>query len=418
MAEIKEAKISDLVFDDKNFNKHTEYGMSLIEKSIRNNGAGRSILIDKNNRIIAGNGVTEIAGQIGLEDVQIVETDGTKIIAVKRTDIDLDSKQGREMALADNATGAADLQWDAEELQKAMDEFAITPQDWGVFSNNDGSAFFGGERDGERNDEYNEFEDKFKPKLTTDDCYTPTEVYDEVVKYVRNIVGDAPEFVRPFYPNGNYQTFNYPKDCVVVDNPPFSIYAEIVRWYLAHDIKFFLFAPALTQVVANAPANYVVCACDVIYENGALVKTSFTTNLLDDIVFTTAPNLKRAIEAVNGKPSADLPIYGYENVLTTALIGKISLVEFSAKRNEVQEITNLDALKEKGKSLFGRGWLLSDRKEKERKEKDREEKERKEKERKEKERKEKERKENYLHLSEREKEIIKKLNEQDKESEQ
>ena len=65
MAEIKEAKLSDLVFDDKNFNKHTEYGMSLIEKSIRNNGAGRSILIDKNNRIIAGNGVTEIAGQIG-----------------------------------------------------------------------------------------------------------------------------------------------------------------------------------------------------------------------------------------------------------------------------------------------------------------------------------------------------------------
>lgn len=393
MAEIKEAKLSDLVFDDKNFNKHTEYGMSLIEKSIRNNGAGRSILIDKNNRIIAGNGVAETAGQIGLEDVQIVESDGTKIIAVKRTDIDLDTKQGREMALADNATGAADLQWDTEELQKAMDEFAITPQDWGVFSNNDGSAFFDGERNGKRNDEYNEFEDKFKPKLTTDDCYTPTEVYDEVVKYVRNIVGDTPEFVRPFYPNGNYQTFNYPKDCVVVDNPPFSIYAEIVRWYLAHDIKFFLFAPALTQVVANAPVNYVVAFCGIVYENGANVRTSFTTNLLGDIVFTTAPNLKRAIEAVNGKPSADLPIYGYENVLTTALIGKISLVEFSAKRNEVAEISNLDALKEKGKSLFGRGWLLSDRKEKERKE-------------------------NYLHLSEREKEIIKKLNEQDKESEQ
>lgn len=132
MAEIKEAKISDLVFDDKNFNKHTEYGMSLIEKSIRNNGAGRSILIDKNNRIIAGNGVTEIAGQIGLEDVQIVESDGTKIIAVKRTDIDLDSKQGREMALADNATGAADLQWDAETIAEVEDEFDIDAGDWGV----------------------------------------------------------------------------------------------------------------------------------------------------------------------------------------------------------------------------------------------------------------------------------------------
>lgn len=130
MAEIKEAKISDLVFDDKNFNKHTEYGMSLIEKSIRNNGAGRSILIDKNNRIIAGNGVTEIAGQIGLDDVQIVESDGTKIIAVKRTDIDLDSKQGREMALADNATGAADLQWDEEAIAKAVEDFNIDPKEW------------------------------------------------------------------------------------------------------------------------------------------------------------------------------------------------------------------------------------------------------------------------------------------------
>ena len=132
MAEIKEAKLSDLVFDDKNFNRHTEYGMSLIEKSIRNNGAGRSILIDKNNRIIAGNGVTEIAGQIGLDDVQIVETDGTKIIAVKRTDIDLDSKQGREMALADNATASVDLAWDEEQIQFAEEEFGMVAEAWGV----------------------------------------------------------------------------------------------------------------------------------------------------------------------------------------------------------------------------------------------------------------------------------------------
>ena len=132
MAEIKEAKISDLVFDDKNFNKHTEYGMSLIEKSIRNNGAGRSILIDKNNRIIAGNGVTEIAGQIGLDDVQIVESDGTKIIAVKRTDIDLDSKQGREMALADNATAAVDLEWDADAIADVSAEFDLDAGEWGV----------------------------------------------------------------------------------------------------------------------------------------------------------------------------------------------------------------------------------------------------------------------------------------------
>ena len=132
MANEKNIKISDLTFDDKNFNKHTEFGMSLLEKSLRNNGAGRSILIDKNNRIIGGNGVVEVAGQIGLDDVQIVESDGTKIIAVKRTDIDLDSKQGREMALADNATAAADLAWDVEMLAEVEGEYDISASEWGV----------------------------------------------------------------------------------------------------------------------------------------------------------------------------------------------------------------------------------------------------------------------------------------------
>lgn len=124
------SNISELKFDDKNFNKHTEYGMSLLEKSLRENGAGRSILIDKDNNIIAGNGIIEAAGNIGLEDLQIVETDGTKIVAVKRTDITLDSEQGRTMALADNATAAADLEWDKDKLAEYFE-----PEDteaWGL----------------------------------------------------------------------------------------------------------------------------------------------------------------------------------------------------------------------------------------------------------------------------------------------
>lgn len=124
------ATIKDLKFDDKNFNKHTEYGMSLLEKSLRENGAGRSILLDKDGNIIAGNGVIEAAGQIGLEKVKIVETDGTEIIAVKRTDVRLNSKKGREMALADNATASADLEWDEENLKSEFDEEEL--KGWGV----------------------------------------------------------------------------------------------------------------------------------------------------------------------------------------------------------------------------------------------------------------------------------------------
>lgn len=122
--------ISDLKFDDKNFNKHTQRGMGLLEKSLQQFGAGRSILIDKNNNIIAGNGVVEAAGNIGLEDVQIVESDGTKIVAVKRTDIDLNSAEGRELAMADNAVAAEDLSWDKGNIDDVSEQFGIDPGDW------------------------------------------------------------------------------------------------------------------------------------------------------------------------------------------------------------------------------------------------------------------------------------------------
>lgn len=126
------SNIKDLKFDDKNFNKHTEYGMSLLEKSLKENGAGRSILIDKDNNIIAGNGIIEAAGQAGLEKVKIIETTGDEIIAVKRTDLLLDSKKGREMALADNATAAADLEWNEGILAAETDRYGINTDDWGV----------------------------------------------------------------------------------------------------------------------------------------------------------------------------------------------------------------------------------------------------------------------------------------------
>ena len=122
--------IKDLHFDDKNFNKHTEFGMGLLEKSLRENGAGRSILLDKDNNIIAGNGVVEAAGQIGLDKVKIVEATGDEIIAVKRTDISLNSHKGREMALADNATAKADIEWDKETLQNEFDDEELNG--WGI----------------------------------------------------------------------------------------------------------------------------------------------------------------------------------------------------------------------------------------------------------------------------------------------
>ena len=109
--------IRDIIPDSHNFNAGTEKGREMIEKSFRELGAGRSILLDKNNRIIAGNKSQQAAIATGITKVRIVDTEGDEIVAVRRRDVDLDSKVGRELAFADNATQQVSLAWDETELQ-------------------------------------------------------------------------------------------------------------------------------------------------------------------------------------------------------------------------------------------------------------------------------------------------------------
>ncbi len=109
-------KLSDLIPDHANANKGTERGRSALEASLRQYGAGRSILIDKNGRIISGNKTAEAAADIGLDNVIIIQTDGKQIVAVQRTDLDIDSAEGRGLAYADNRVGQISLEWDAEQM--------------------------------------------------------------------------------------------------------------------------------------------------------------------------------------------------------------------------------------------------------------------------------------------------------------
>lgn len=127
-----ETRIENLVQDNKNFNKGTQFGEHLMDESLRKFGLGRSILIDKNNRIIAGNKTAEKAANIGFDNVIIVETDGNSLVAVKRKDIDLDSAKGRELALADNATSKANLCFDTDLIMQEAEKFDFNPEDWGV----------------------------------------------------------------------------------------------------------------------------------------------------------------------------------------------------------------------------------------------------------------------------------------------
>jgi len=121
----KTVKISELTPDDINANKGTPRGSAMLEKSLREYGAGRSVLVDKAGRIIAGNKTIEAAGSIGLEDAVMVETDGSRVVIVKRTDLDLDSPQGRGLAIADNRVAEVGLEWDMEALEKIGEELDL-----------------------------------------------------------------------------------------------------------------------------------------------------------------------------------------------------------------------------------------------------------------------------------------------------
>ena len=122
--------INELTQDQHNFNKGTAKGKKLMDKSLKELGAGRSILIDKHGTIIAGNKTQKAAIEAGIKKVRIIETTGDELVAVKRTDIDIDSKKGRELALADNVASRVNLSWDEVELANAAAEYDLQLDVW------------------------------------------------------------------------------------------------------------------------------------------------------------------------------------------------------------------------------------------------------------------------------------------------
>ena len=119
---------NEIKFDTKNYRTHDDKNKKLILKSLKKCGAGRSILIDKQGEIIAGNGVYEQAKNLNIP-VKIIETDGSELIAIKRTDLDTESKKRKELALADNST-SDNVTWDLSNLKSDFDLSELP--EWGL----------------------------------------------------------------------------------------------------------------------------------------------------------------------------------------------------------------------------------------------------------------------------------------------
>jgi len=113
--------LADLTPDARNPNRGTPRGTRLLHDSLATCGAGRSVLVDRAGRIIAGNKTVREATTLTLP-VTVVQSDGSALVVVQRTDLDLETDtQARTLALADNRIAELDLVWDPELLKAHVD---------------------------------------------------------------------------------------------------------------------------------------------------------------------------------------------------------------------------------------------------------------------------------------------------------
>lgn len=113
------ARLEDLTPDQQNANEGTLRGSQLLDTSVETFGAARSIVVDADGNVIAGNKTLEAAVERGL-DIEVVPTTGEELVVVQRMDLDMKDPKTRLLAVLDNRTAEVGLAWDKERLEKDL----------------------------------------------------------------------------------------------------------------------------------------------------------------------------------------------------------------------------------------------------------------------------------------------------------
>ncbi|MBR8461492.1 hypothetical protein KDE12_01320 [Campylobacter sp. faydin G-105] len=193
-------------------------------------------------------------------------------------------------------------------------------------------------------------------KHTSDDVFTPPCVYENVLKFVKSEWGElikGKRIMRPFYPGGNYLKEDY-TNAVVIDNPPFSLNAAILDYYVLNNIPFFLFAPSLTAGTTLSVRKHLTLVCDkngtVTYKNDVKVCTAFFTNL--DRLANQEPRIMLGRDVIQQEEQQALkrPPNEYINIAKLASCTKV--LDIPLKECSFYD-KSLD-----GKRVFGRGINL------------------------------------------------------------
>ena len=260
--------------------------------------------------IVEGHGRHQALLALGIKDAPIIRLDH------------LSDEERRAYALTHNQL-TMNTGWNLETLKVELDDIEnIEMESIGFNFNIDSPQFTLGTQDSldsandglQDNEEYQKFLEKFEQPKTTDDCYTPQEIYQTVHDWVFKEYNLPPDtlVLRPFYPGGDYANYNYPPNSVVIDNPPFSILAQICRHYDANNIRFFLFAPGLTLAAGKTDTVSLLCTgAAITYENNAKVLTSFITNLEPQPCIRTTPDLLAQLKKVQQQKDRTLTKYDF-----------------------------------------------------------------------------------------------------------
>ena len=332
--------------------RRNDDAVAAVMESIKQCGYCAPIVVDEDGVVLAGHTRLKALKKLGRTEAEVCVKTG------------MTEEQKKKYRLLDNKTNEF-AEWDFDALADELDDLDFGDFNFDFDLSKAGEHFWG-DTELEDSEEYDEFVSKFEQKKTTDDCYTPSEVYNVVRDWAVDHYGlQGKKLIRPFYPGGDFKSEEYPEGCVVLDNPPFSIISKICAWYDERGIKYVLFAPTLTLFSTNSGReNYVVSAANVIYENGAIVNTSFVTNL-GNYKIEVVPDLRRAIESANANKNAEAaamrkleyPL----NVCTAARLQKITKAGTSMqiRAESCVFIRKIDAQGADG-SIFGGGFLLSD----------------------------------------------------------
>ena len=354
-------KIDELIPYEHNAKLHPQEQIDRLVGSFDEFGRIVPAGIDRDGNLIYGHGRILAARQRGDTDFPCIEIDGLSDVQ-RRAFVHADN------LLAESPTDADVLRREMQALAAAGFDVSITGFDAEGIRIGEEDAPFWGDVETEGTEEYEEFVEKFKPKLTTDDVYTPDNIYQAVKDFaVEHYQLQGAPIVRPFYPGADYKSADYPEGCVVIDNPPFSILSEICAWYEEHGVRYFLFAPGMTLFSINSGrSRYLPVGRTIMYHNGAGIPTSFVTNL-GGLRIELCPELYAKLEQIDEEnrkaKHADLPVYSYDDHVATVTLNRLCKYgqAMQIPDGEASFVRALDAQREAGKTIYGSGFLLSEK---------------------------------------------------------